>query len=606
MSFEKLNKQLDRLEQVSRKGLVAKDLFRVMCIPEIWKLAYANIYSNKGAMTQGIDDDTLDGMSVERMEAIITALREGTYKPKPVRRVYIPKKDGKKRPLGVPSGDDKLVQAVIKIILNQIYEPIFHDTSHGFRPSKSCHTALKEVKHTWKGIKWFIEFDIKGCFDNIKHDILIELLEQKVDDKRFIRLIQRFLKSGYLEDWVYHKTYSGTPQGGIISPILSNIYLHELDVFMTNYIDEFNVGLKRPENPKYRDNRVAINRLKKKCKLEGLTTDETLNLKALYKERLTIPQKLEATEEYKRLRYCRYADDFICGVSGSYKDARDILQKVEVFLQDKLQLELSKNKTGVKRSIKGIEFLGYNIRTQTGRCLKVKVKGKRTSTRRTGGGSILLSVPRNKAREFCNTQHYGDWDRTKPFHRGILLHTSDVEVINAYNAELRGIANYYHLARDVKSQLHKLAHMGKVSTLMTLANKYNCSVNKILNQLKQGEHWILKQDGEKRIEIFQLKHWRKPQEVKDELPLIAYLYTSGTELIRRIDANMCEECETTVKPIEVHHIHKLKDLKRKPHLDYWDKAMIARNRKTLVLCVDCHNLLHQGALPDKRHKAMNA
>ena len=599
MSFDKLNKQLDRLEQVSRKGLVVKNLFRVMCIPEIWKLAYANIYSNKGAMTQGIDDNTLDGMSVERMEKIITSLRERTYKPKPVRRVYIPKKDGKKRPLGVPSGDDKLVQAVIKILLNQIYEPIFLDTSHGFRPDKSCHTALKEVKHTWTGVKWLIEFDIKGCFDNIKHDILVKLLERKIDDKRFIRLIKLFLRAGYLEDWVYHRTYSGTPQGGIISPILSNIYLHELDVFMSNFIARFNKGDNRPENPDYNKSRLAINRLKKKCKSKGLIPDEIHNLKALQKQRYTIPQRLEKTEDYKRLRYCRYADDFICGVAGSYKDARSILEAVETFVQNELQLEFSIAKTDVKRSIKGIEFLGYHIRTQTGRFLKVKSKSGRTSTRRTGSGSILLSVPSNKAREFCNTHQYGDWDRINPLLRGKLLISSDVEIIATYNAELRGLTNYYYLARDVKYQLHKLVHIGRVSLFMTLAGKHKCSVQKILNQLQEGGQWILKQEKKRNVAVFQLKHWTKPKESQDELPLTAYLYASGTELIRRLDAEVCEECGTTTS-VEVHHVHKLKDIKHKPNLTHWEKIMIARNRKTLILCIDCHNLLHQGELPDKR------
>lgn len=604
MSFDKLNKQLDRLEQVSRKDLVVKDLFRVMCIPEIWKLAYANIYSNKGAMTQGIDNDTLDGMSIERMSSIINSLREGTYKPKPVRRAYIPKKDGKKRPLGVPSGDDKLVQAVVKILLNQIYEPIFHDTSHGFRPDKSCHTALKEVKHTWKGLKWFIEFDIKGCFDNIKHETLIKLLERKIDDKRFIRLIKLFLKAGYLEDWVYQKTYSGTPQGGIISPILSNIYLHELDVFMFDLIKGFNKGDKRPENPEYRVIRLAITRLRRKCRIRGLTPEELQNLKALKKQRLIIPERLEKTEEYKRLRYCRYADDFICGVAGSYSDARGILEAVETFLQDKLQLDLAVSKTGVKRSIKGIKFLGYYIRTQKGRCLKVKAKGQKPSTRRTGSGNILLAVPKDKAREFCNTHRYGDWDKTKAFQRGILLNSSDVEVIEAYNAELRGLANYYHLARDVKYQLHKLAHMGRVSTLMTLAGKHKCSVEKILNKLKQGNHWTLK-EGERVVKVFQLKHWQKPKGTQDELPLTEHLYSGGTELIRRLDAKECEECGVTTKPVEVHHVRKLKDIKAKSNLNHWEKVMIARNRKTLILCVDCHSLLHQGKLSDKRHKTKN-
>ena len=240
---------MNSIALASKKGRRVNGLFRLMTNPEVlWKQAYANIYSNKGAITKGVNNNTLDGFSMERVNRLIGMLVDRRYCPKPVKRTYIPKKNGKLRPLGIPTGDDKLVQEVVRMILGQIYEPIFSENSHGFRPEKSCHTALQQVVKTWTGVKWIIEFDIKGFFDNINHSKLIELLQKKIDDARIIGLIRKMLKAGYAEDWKWSSTWSGTPQGGIVSPILANIYLHELDMFMKDMIICFNKGTRRNAN----------------------------------------------------------------------------------------------------------------------------------------------------------------------------------------------------------------------------------------------------------------------------------------------------------------------------------------------------------------------
>ena len=201
MQLDGLSKRLEGLSDASVKGYPIRNLYRLMYISPLWSEAYSNIYSNKGAITSGVDDDTLDGMSQQRISKITNDLRGGTYRCKPVRRVYIPKGNGKLRPLGIPSGSDKLVQEVVKTLLERIYEPIFLDYSHGFRPHRSCHTALEHVRKTWTGVKWFVEFDIRGFFDNLDHEILIELLKRKIDDKRFVKLIKAMLEAGYLDDW---------------------------------------------------------------------------------------------------------------------------------------------------------------------------------------------------------------------------------------------------------------------------------------------------------------------------------------------------------------------------------------------------------------------
>jgi len=221
---ENSEKVLSRLGKLAKvKGIRFDRLYRYVCNPDLYIKAYANIYSNKGSSTRGTDEATADDFNKTRISELIDSLKDESYKAKPARRTYIPKKNGKLRPLGIPSFDDRLVQEVVRMILEAIYEPTFSPKSHGFRPHRSCHTALEEVKETFRGVRWFIEGDIKGCFDNIDHHVLIGILRKKITDERFIRLIWKFLKAGYLEDFKYHKTYSGTPQGGIVSPLLANI-----------------------------------------------------------------------------------------------------------------------------------------------------------------------------------------------------------------------------------------------------------------------------------------------------------------------------------------------------------------------------------------------
>ena len=310
-------KRMDALGSISTEGKRLNGLFRLMENPILWKKAYAKIYSNKGAITKGCNNNTLDGLSEDRMLNIIELLKLKRYKFNPVRREYIPKKNGKLRPLGIPTGDDKLVQAVVKDILERIYEPIFKDTSHGFRTGKSCHTALLQVKQSWTSIKWIIEADIKGFFDNIDHDLLIQFLERKIDDHRFINLIRYMLKAGYLEDWTFHKTHSGTPQGGVISPILANIYLHELDSKVDEMIERFNEGKRRKVNPEYKQFEYQISKLRKKY--DAIKTDakpETLQgirreVKELKAKRDGLSAGDPKDASYRRLVYCRYADDCV-------------------------------------------------------------------------------------------------------------------------------------------------------------------------------------------------------------------------------------------------------------------------------------------------------
>jgi group II intron reverse transcriptase/maturase len=309
--------KLRAISEVARKGRRVKDLRRLMNHPDIWMQAYLNIQGNKGALTRGTEKTTMDGYSPERAANLVELIRERRYKPNPVRRVNIPTKvAGKMRPLGIPSADDKQVQEVVRMILERIYEPLFKDSSHGFSPKRSCHTALRSMQKGWTGTKWFIDIDIKGYFNNIDHEILMKLLEKRIEDSQFLDLIRDMLKAGYVEDWQYHKTYSGTPQGGIVSPILANVYLHEFDEFMEQKKQEFDQGKARRQTTEWLNTTFYKTYYRKR--IEALKGDSTqTHLIQRYEEKLREltqkQQRLDASDpldpEYRRLFYVRYADD---------------------------------------------------------------------------------------------------------------------------------------------------------------------------------------------------------------------------------------------------------------------------------------------------------
>lgn len=354
-----------KLNSQSNKDEVFTRLFRYMLRPDIYYVAYQHLYANKGAATKGTNEDTADGFGEEKVAKIIKLLSTDQYVPSPVRRTYIQKKNSDKmRPLGIPTFTDKLVQEVLRMILEAAYEPIFYDCSHGFRPNRSCHTALKEIQHRFTGIRWFIEGDIKGCFGNIDHSVLTNCISAKIKDARLIKLIYRFLKAGYMENWNYHATYSGTPQGGIVSPLLANIYLHELDKFMYQLKKEFD----KPRTDRFTPQYIAIqnkvhnlSRRIKNAKDEGKKTALLAEYKTLRKEMLATPSKSQTD---KKLVYVRYADDFLISVNGSNEDCKAIKAQIAEFMTGELHMQLSDKKTLITHSSQKARFLGYDVRVR--------------------------------------------------------------------------------------------------------------------------------------------------------------------------------------------------------------------------------------------------
>ena len=210
------------IQERGRRRLPLEGLYRQLYNRDLYLRAYGRIYRNDGAMTPGSTPETVDAMSLAKIDALIGLLRQERYRWTPVRRTYIPKKSGKLRPLGLPTWSDKLLQEVIRSLLEAYYEPQFSPHSHGFRAGRGCHTALGEITRHWRGVKWYIEGDLVQCFDRLDHTVLLGILSEQLHDNRFLRLLANLLKAGYLEDWKYHATLSGSPQGGVVSPILSN------------------------------------------------------------------------------------------------------------------------------------------------------------------------------------------------------------------------------------------------------------------------------------------------------------------------------------------------------------------------------------------------
>ena len=377
-------------------------LYRNLYNPAFYLLAYERIQAKPGNMTAGSDGKTIDGMSMKRIEALIQKLRDFSYQPKPARRTYIPKANGKTRPLGIPSFDDKLVQEVVRMILESIYEPTFHVTSHGFRPKRSCHTALQYIKRNYTGVKWFVEGDIKGCFDNVDHHVLVQILRRRIADEHFIGLIWKFLKAGYMENWVYYNTYSGTPQGSLISPILANIYLNELDVFMAEYSKSFNCGTKRKINPAYkkpldvrRGKQEWLKRNEAKIS-EEKRREVMAQIQGLNSQLRSIPYSDPMDTEYRRVVYVRYADDFLIGVIGSKEDARQVKSDVGAFIKEHLHLEMSPEKTLITHGSDFAHFLGYLITVSRE---QNSTRTKTGFTRRTYVGKVKLYVPEREMAE---------------------------------------------------------------------------------------------------------------------------------------------------------------------------------------------------------------
>ena len=581
---------LNVLRQRGERGLPLQRIYRLLFNRELYLLAYGRLYRNHGAMTPGTTPETVDGMTLDKIDSIIAKVRQERYRWQPVRRVYIEKRRSKKlRPLGLPAWSDKLLQEVMRLLLEAYFEPLFSMHAHGFRPQRGCHTALREIYHNWVGTAWFIEGDIAHCYDSLDHTVLVSILSEHIQDGRFLHLVDELLKVGYLENWKYHATLSGAPQGSGLSPILSNIYLAKLDKYVeTELLPVHNRGTRRKFNPAYEKVRHRANYLARCGR-----NNEAVAMRKLCR---TLPSIDPQDPDYRRLRYLRYADDMLLGFCGPREEAEAIKQQLRTFLRDKLKLELSESKTLITHArTQAAHFLGYEIDViqedhlcdQTGR--------------RSANGNIGLKVPVDVARDKCRLYiRHG-----KPAPRVECMFDTDFSIIAQYQQEFRGIVEYYRLAYNLAPQFTKLKWVMEQSLTKTLAMKYRISVRKVYKRYQavletpEGRYKGLEVQVEREGKPALVAQWggislkRRVEADLDDRP--EPVWNARTELVTRLLANVCELCGST-ENIIVHHIRHLKDLRQQGRgpVPAWVEKMAARRRKTLVVCETCHHDIHAG------------
>ena len=573
-------------------------LYRYLFSEEMFAVAYQRIYAKQGNMTPGTDGKTIDEMSLERIERLIVSLKDESYQPHPARRVYIPKKNGKKRPLGIPSFEDKLVQEVVRLLLEAIYEGHFEGTSHGFRPHRSCHTALGMIQKSFAGAKWFIEGDIKGFFDNIDHNVLISILRERISDERFLRLIRKFLNAGYVEDWKYNKTYSGTPQGGIISPMLANIYLDKFDKYIKEYAAKFRKGDRRSINPEYWRLNNKKNWLKKKLQK---TSDEQIRKSYLYeiaqlsKQMLSTPHKDAMDADFRRMQYVRYADDFLISVIGSKSECETIKADITQFMREQLKLELSDEKTLITHAQDKAKFLGYEIFIRKSDAEK---RNKDGVLKRDFNGAVVLTLnsaviqkklTEYNALEVRNIDGKDIW-WSKP--RRYMTPMKPEDILAQYNAETRGLYNYYSLAANVSKECASFAFIMKMSMFKTLGWKLNTSARKVRQKYQKDKDFVIPYNdakGKQKYRVFYNEGFKKRNAQfdvdYDKLPQT--MYVPYPSLVERLKDGRCELCGKEGKVV-MHHVRTLTKLKGN---NEWEKLMLKRHRKTLVVCEDCNSMI---------------
>lgn len=601
--------EMKQLHQLAKRdpGRIRKPLWGMLIRPEWMAQAWEEIRRNKGSQTAGVNKTTAVDVDLELIHKLAEELKTGRYNPKPVRRVHIPKANGKTRPLGIATIEDRIVQQGLKMVLEPIFEADFYNCSHGFRQRRSTITALRDVARSYTGISYIIEGDIEGCYDNIPHGKLLDLIGRRVADEKVLNLIKRFLKAGYLEDWKYHTTYSGVPQGNIVGPLLCNVFLHQLDKFMMEELDANRYQTRKEEyarrNPEYRKVDNKISRLRKKLR-SGLGDKKEIieELNELERQRIEIPYYVKEKKHPGKVWYIRYADDILCLVAGSRLDAEAIKWRIKEKLAE-MGLKLSEEKTKITHWRENVLFLGYQIQG------KPKFKGV--------GIMAILSIPQKKLRKIQD-----DLEQVSGYY-----HIPEIDVLKHMSDKYRGWCNYYRYATSPQPVFNKLARFTWWRYAHFKARKQKSSIKAMIEVERKAQRLgPIRKNGKER-NTFQIRLEKralildifppKTQQIRTESskqdwevdlePLAPMNWQSGRSLATRLTAldragGMCERCHK--KPVA--HVHHTVPLKGKSFL-----ARVGSDRDqqytAIALCKECHLERHGGSYrPRKNMSSWNA
>lgn len=569
-------------------------LYKLVSEPEMLLMAWDKCRQNKGSRTPGVDGETRDDVDAEMLEHLSKALKDGSYRPSPVRRQYIPKRNGKMRPLGIPSIRDRIVQAAAALVLEAIYEPVFHPCSHGFRPKRSAISALRHVAYTYRaGVTWVIEGDIKSCFDALPHAVILDTLRKRVKDERFIALIARFLAAGVMEDGKVNATYSGTPQGGIASPILANIVLHEFDQWICMEL-EANPAKENQRSYYKRQTKAYLNLTARiKYRRHQLKTGQIPAGKIASQVKAEL-EELEDKRDHtlpsvprKAIYYVRYADDFLVLLSGATKEeARTLKERMGQWLQEHLGLTLSEEKTLITHVSEKLRFLGYNVQG---------------ISNPNGTRWARLSIPVETQRELV--------ERLKAATR--YFQAPELDVFTNVNALMRGWCNYYRFASNAANRMQRLTGVVFWRTASYLSRKHDFSTRKVIRKRYAVDPtsgrkalFTIKPDGS-RYFIWN----QKPKSIsircsqgsaEDHRPYISTMWANGNSIEKKAQlvhqANgKCEKCGRSDVPLIGHHPKRL----RHAAPGTANSAKSGYEQPGKLLCGTCHKKHHHG---DTRRK----
>lgn len=590
-----------RQRNKSNPSWVNGDLYRMLFKRDYYIVAYERLKSNPGNMTPGPDGTTLDGFSTLEIEKIIAAMRDESFRFSPSRQQEIPKKSGGKRRLSIAPPKDKVVQEVIRMILEAIYDPpggnSFSEHSHGFRETRSCHTALKEIHYQWSGVSWIIEGDIKAAFDSVDHGILISILRERIRDERFLNLVRKALTAGYYEFVNHVVSVVGTPQGSIISPILSNIYLDKLDKFVEGLVRKYERGKERGVTPEYR-------RLQRDVQFHRRKVGEAPNaerrehhlreLKRAEKALMETPAAI-CDGEYIRVKYVRYADDWCIGVNGPKELAEKIREEVATFLAETLKLTLSLEKTHIRHAkTEEAFFLGVRVKIGSDSPRRRTVKrNSETFKKRVAGWTPHLLAPTHRlvatlfSRGFCDALG-------NPTPKRTWTGLDDAQIIETYNSTLWGLLNYYSFA-DNRATLTWIQYILHLSCAKTLALKHRTTVRKLFRE--RGRTLVTEVRTPKGMHFAMLRlesNWKTRSTnflVGDALdPDAVFRRYQRLRTRSKLDEH-CAICGSEDR-VQMHHVKHIRKIGQQ--VRGFTALMAKLNRKQIPVCDGCHDAIHRG------------